>query len=124
MGDPTDKASMRLEGQRRHEAQAACGFPPRARRPDSCVSVAVSDPADEERVRLALGRTEKAARLLEEAFLFVVGENELFTSTLEQHYAALLQAEVSEAALEARLMWGHRRAHGGHERTSYGPASP
>lgn len=58
---------------------------------------------------LALDRTEKAAWLLEEAFLSAVGEDELFTPAVEQHYAALQQAEASASALEARLLLSHRR---------------
>lgn len=109
MIDPAGKASTELESQRRLEVQAASSFPPRVRRLDSCVGVAASDMADEERGRLALDRTEKAARLLEEAFLFVVGENELFMPAVEQHYAALQEAEASAAVLEARLLWSHQR---------------
>lgn len=116
MTDPAGKALTKLESQRRPEAQAASGFPPVARRPDSYVSVAASDLADEERVRLALDRTEKAARLLEAAFLFAIGENELLTPAVEQHYAALQQAEASAVALEAQLLRSHRRGEPGENR--------
>lgn len=74
------------------------------------MGVAVADPADEERVRFALDCTERAVRLLEAAFSFAVGENRLSMPAVERYYAALVQAEASAAALEARLlMRGHRR---------------
>ena len=69
----------------------------------------MSEPAPGERARLALDHTEGAARLLEDAFVSVIGENELFMPAVEQLYAALQEAEASVTVLEARLSWGHRR---------------
>lgn len=103
MIDPAGNALTKSESQRRPEPQAASGFPPRVRRPDSSVGVAASGLTDEERVRLALDRT-KAARLLEAAFLFAVGENELFTPAVEQHYAALQEAAEAVICTETPLV--------------------
>ncbi len=108
MIDPAGNALTKSESQRRPEPQAASGFPPRVRRPDSSVGVAASGLADEERARLALDHGE--GRAAPRGGLLVRGrENELFTPAVEQHYAALQEAEASAAALEAQLLWSHQR---------------
>ena len=50
---------------------------------------------------------ESAARLLEDAFVSIVEENELSMPAVEQLYVALQEVEVT--VLEVRLPRGHRR---------------
>ena len=54
-------------------------------------------------MRRTLYHTERAARLLEGAFVSIIEENELFVLAAERLYAALQEAEASAALLEARL---------------------
>lgn len=53
-------------------------------------------------MRRALDRTEEAARLLEEAFVLMVGENGLSMSAAERLYSALREAEASVIVLEVQ----------------------
>ncbi len=109
MADPVGTASTKLPYHRRREPRAAPGAFSGAGDAGCCVGGAATEPASGERVRLALDHTEGAARLLEAAFVSVVEENELFMPAVEQLYAALEEAEVSAAVLEARLSQGQRR---------------
>ncbi len=109
MVGPVGRASAKLPYHRRRETRAASGVPSVARDAGWCVGGAASEPAPGERTRLALDDTESAARLLEDAFVYAVGENELFMPAVEQLYAALQKAEVSVSVLEARLSQGHGR---------------
>lgn len=109
MTDPASTASTKLS-HHRHRENRASGAPPVAGGAGRRVGgSAASDPAPGERARLALDDTESAARLLEGAFVSMVGENELSMPAVEQLYAALGEAEAAVTVLEARLSLGHRR---------------
>lgn len=102
-------AATKLPHHRRRETRAASSVSSGARDAGCCVGGAASEPAPEERTRLALDDPESAARQLEDTFVYAVEENELFMPAVEQLYAALQKAEVSVTVLEARLSQGHRR---------------
>ena len=70
----------------------------------SSLGRATPEPTREERMRRTLCHTDRAARLLEEAFLSMIEENELFVLAVERLYVALHEAEASAALLEARLL--------------------
>ena len=110
MADPVGTASRRLPHHRRRETRAASGVPSAAGGAGCRVGGgASSEPAPGERARLALNGAESAARLLEEAFVSMVGEDELSLPAVEQLYAALQEAEAAVGVLEARIPRGHRR---------------
>lgn len=106
MADPMYKASTKLP--RRRETRADPGGPSGAGDGGLCVGGAASEPAPGERMRLALDDTGSAARLLEDAFVSTVEEDELFMPAVEQLYAALQEADASVTVLEARLSRGHQ----------------
>ena len=103
MEDSASRARARWGKHRRSEVPAAAGFIPGARDPGSSVEGATPEPTREERMRRTLYHTERAARLLEGAFVSIIEENELFVLAAERLYAALQEAEASAALLEARL---------------------
>lgn len=110
MADPAGTASTKLPHHRRRETRTPSGVPTVAGGAGFCAGGAASSgPAPGERARLALDDAESAARLLEEAFVSMVEENELSMPAVEQLYAALQEAEASVAVLEARLPRSHRR---------------
>ena len=110
MADPTGTASTKLPYHRRRETRTPSGAPSGAGGAGFCVGGdASSEPAPGERARLALDDAGSAARLLEEAFVSMVEENELSMPAVEQLYAALQEAEASVAVLEARVPRGHIR---------------
>ena len=108
MAAPVGTASTKLPHHRRRETRAASGAPLLAGGAGCCAGgAASSDPASGERARLALDGAESAARLLEDAFVSIVEENELSMPAVEQLYVALQEVEVT--VLEVRLPRGHRR---------------
>ena len=106
MADPAGTASTKLLHHRRRETRTPSGVPSVAGGAGCRVGGAAPEPATGERARLALDDAGSAARLLEDAFVSLVEENELSMPAVEQLYAALQEAEV--AVLEARLPRGRR----------------
>ena len=109
MADPADAASTKSPHHRRRETRAASGVPSAAQGAGCRVGGgASSEAAPGERARLALDAAESAARLLEDAFVSMVEENELSMPALGRLHAALQEAEAAVGVLEARLPRGHR----------------
>ncbi len=109
MADPVDTTSTKLPHHRRRETRSASGVPSRAGGAGCCGGGAASELAPGKRAHLALDDPEKSTWLLEEAFLLMVEENELFMPAVEQLYAAVQEAEASVTVLEARRPQGHQR---------------
>ena len=108
MADPAGTASTESPHPRRRETRAASGVPSGAGGAGGRAGGAAWEPGGGERARLALDDTGSAARLLEDAFVSVVEEDELSVPAAEQLYAALQEAEAAVGVLEARLPRGHR----------------
>ena len=77
MADPVGTASTKLPHHRHRETRAALGVPSVAE------DAAASHAAFGERAHFALDDTESAARLLEDAFVSLVEENELSMPAVE-----------------------------------------
>lgn len=104
MADTADAASTKSPHHCRRETRAASGVPSVAQGAGCRVGGgASSEPAPGERARLALDDAESAARLLEDAFVSMVEEDELSMPAVERLYAALQEAEAAVGVLEARL---------------------
>ena len=110
MADPVGPAPTKSPHHRRRETRSASGLPSAARGAGCRVGGgASSEPPPGERARLALDDVEGAARLLEEAFVSMIEEDELFMPAVGRLYAALQEAETAVGVLEARLPQAHRR---------------